>query len=355
MKTFYTILLILCCELVYAQDPLFSQSYTNRMYLNPAFVGNDNGYRGTIGHREQWIAVPSRFSTTAIGIEGSMPFLGAGAGLLLTRNTEGAGFLSTTGAGVQFSKVIGLKDWPDEKLFLYFGGSASIFYKSINWNKLVFGDQLDAVQGNVRPTLANAPSAENKYYPDFDFGTLLKYRRKLLSHTFGIAAHHLARPDDSFYGSNEQNLPRKYTVHYIINFPASLVFPSASPDLYLGPGFIYQKQKTFQNLMFGSKISYHKLFSGLWYRSKHVSLNSKKMDGLIILAGTKLHLSPDWYLNFAYSYDLTLSGLNDRTAGSHEISLVVEYSAIASRAHKKYKNCRDFNTPGERSMPVFDW
>lgn len=337
-------------ELAYAQDPLFSQFYTNRLYLNPAFAGADNGARIGINYREQWPSIPGRFPTMALGTDFGIAQVGAGAGIQLLRNVEGEGKLTTNQAQIFASKVLGLYDTPKEKLYLYLGLSAGVISKRINWEELVFSDQLDPVLGITQTGSTIEPTSPSRTFADFGTGTILRYKKNHYFHTLGLSVAHLSTPDESIMGSG-QKLPRKYTVHYQGDYP--LKYSDRFHSVFISPGVIYEHQNIFNTLTFGAFLSHGPIFGGLWYRSRHVSFKQDKLDGMIISLGYKSKLSNDWTYEVGYSYDMTLSGLSSNTGGSHEISVIFEFSPFHRRKFSKTKNCRDFKSPSEYSLPIF--
>jgi hypothetical protein len=64
MKTCFVLLvsfLLSCC--IHAQDPLFVQSHSNIMYLNPAFTGAYINPVINMSYRNQWPASSANFKT----------------------------------------------------------------------------------------------------------------------------------------------------------------------------------------------------------------------------------------------------------------------------------------------------
>ena len=347
---YLSFLLLVFSQIAKAQDPIFSQFYANRLYLNPAYAGADNGGRFTLNQREQWPNIPGRFSTTAVGADMGIAQIGAGTGFQYLRNVEGQGKLTTNQIELYASKVLGLYDTPDEKLYWYLGVSGGIVDKRVRWGELLFGDQLDPVLGITQGSSTIEPLAPSRTFADFGAGTMLRYKKNHYFHTLGFALAHLSSPNESIMGSG-QRLPRKYTVHYQGDYP--LKYSDRFHSVFISPGVIFQHQANFNTLNFGAFISHGPVFGGLWYRSRHVSFNSKKLDGLVINGGYKNKLSNDWTYEIAYSYDMTLSGLYSNTGGTHEISLIFEFSPFHRRKFSKTKNCRDFKSPSELSLPIF--
>ena len=51
----------------HAQDPIFTQFYSNPVYLNPAFSGTNKCPRFVMNYRNQWPSFPGAFVTTGFG------------------------------------------------------------------------------------------------------------------------------------------------------------------------------------------------------------------------------------------------------------------------------------------------
>ena len=75
----------------FSQDPSFSQFYANRIYLNPAFTGLDNGIGVAAVSRIQWVVADKGFRTYGLSVEMKRPFINSGFGLQLFQDEAGAG------------------------------------------------------------------------------------------------------------------------------------------------------------------------------------------------------------------------------------------------------------------------
>ncbi|MEM6965042.1 MAG: PorP/SprF family type IX secretion system membrane protein, partial [Bacteroidota bacterium] len=136
--------IILCCfvlTMTQAQDPSFSQFYANRIYLNPAFTGLDNGIGVSAVSRLQWIAADRGFRTYSLSAEVKRPFIKSGFGIQLLQDEQGIGDLTNTSVGLSYSYTIPLRRFNEIK----FGLQGRVSQKSVNWSQLVFSDQLDPV------------------------------------------------------------------------------------------------------------------------------------------------------------------------------------------------------------------
>ena len=86
-----------------AQDPQFSQFYSNPLYLAPSFAGAAGGSRICANVRDQWVALPSTFMTYSFSYDHYFSKFNSGFGLLAYKDAAGTGQLGTLSVGVQYS------------------------------------------------------------------------------------------------------------------------------------------------------------------------------------------------------------------------------------------------------------
>ena len=80
----------------HAQDPEFSQFYSNPLLLNPAFAGTARGPRVVMSHRNQWPAMSGAFVTQAVGYDQHFSSIQGGLGLVVMNDQAGQNTLTTT-------------------------------------------------------------------------------------------------------------------------------------------------------------------------------------------------------------------------------------------------------------------
>ncbi|MBL7917274.1 MAG: type IX secretion system membrane protein PorP/SprF, partial [Bacteroidia bacterium] len=99
-------------------------------------------------------------------------------------------------------------------------------------------------------------------------------------------------------------------------------------ESYLSPNILFQAQQKFRQLNLGLYYVKGAFVAGLWYRNS---------DAVIALIGVQNN-----NFKFGYSYDVTVSKLSGNTAGSHEISLQIQFECKPKR--KKYRtiSCPSF-------------
>src|SRR5688572_23931189 len=187
-----------------AQDPQFSQFYAAPLYLNPAFAGSTNQGRAGINYRNQWPAVDANFTTLSAFGDIYLEDYNSGIGAILTRDYVNLVGVQNISFAAQYSYdlsiIKGLSFRP--------GFEAAITNRSINFGKLVFGDQLDPNTGTISGPTAESLRGSNRFFPDISAGGLFYTSFAWL----GFAAHHLTTPNISLSGEYSE-LPRKYSVH----------------------------------------------------------------------------------------------------------------------------------------------
>lgn len=289
-------------ETASAQDPAFSQFYSNPLYLNPAFAGTNICPRVSLNYRDQWPGIGRTYVTTSASWDQHIQAIGGGLGILVSQDKAGGGNLNTTNASLLYSYRVKLNN----TFVLKAGFEASYRMIQLNWEDLTFGDMIDPQYGFIYPTnedITNNPSSVN--FPDFSAG-LLAFSENLF---FGFAAHHLTQPNQGFI--SESQLPTKITINAGGNFPLGRYKNSITT---VSPNIIYQKQQDFQQFNYGVYINRGPVVGGLWARN-----SLKNFDSFILMLG----LVQDSF-KFGYSYDITVSNLkNSNTLGAHELSFTL--------------------------------
>ncbi len=347
-KWLYKLSLILGCILllpktVTAQDPQYSQFYAAPLYLNPAFAGSTSQARFGINYRNQWPAIDANFTTISAFFDTYIEDKNSGVGVMLTRDREGILGLQSISLAAQYSYNLSLTDG----LSFRPGVQVALYQRSVNFDKLTFGDQFDPATGDViNPTSAEALGGGNKFFPDLSFGGLFYTPRAWL----GVAAHHITQPNQSLVGE-ESRLPMKISAHTGIKFHfrpgvvGSGIYARPS-ERSIAPALQYRHQGQFDQMDIGAYLTLEPLIVGMWYRG----VPFKKVNGfsnnesIVLLLGFTKKGAKD-ILNIGYSYDYTISKLGPGSGGAHEFSLVYSWSTRDPRKPPKDKliiPCPDF-------------
>lgn len=276
-----------------AQDPDFTQPQFNWSAINPAYAGSLASARAEIGTRLQWPALSGYFNTYHASYDQYFKAGGAGINYMFD---DAAGTIRTNRIDLNYS--YGFQLWKDGdgkgKVVVQPGVQLSWQHKSVNWNKLALGDQIDPRRGFVYNT-SEVPSNTSVSNIDLSAGLLLYSKRFL----FGFSVYHLTEPDEGLLGSSR--LPMRSVIH------AAGIIGNADPEsdaLSIIPSVIYMQQMNGEMALGMITAKYRGAMLGIGYRNR---------DALLFSGGYT------WKnMTLAYSYDLTISKLG-QTGGSHEV------------------------------------
>ncbi|HET6245612.1 MAG: type IX secretion system membrane protein PorP/SprF [Bacteroidetes bacterium] len=276
-----------CFTLSAQQLPLISQYVQNDFVLNPAIAGNKDYAPIRTSIRNQWAGLEGNPNSQTLSFHSAMknPKVGIGAFLF----NDKIGPISQTGISASYAYHLKLSN--ESKLS--FGLSGLLSIHQLNTNQLKF-DQ----QNNTDNVLTTGDF--KAYYPNFSFGTY--YTGK--NYYVGLSIPELIQTKISnskdyfiiqqarhYYltGGYKFKLNENYTV-----LPSFLIrYVSAAPiGIDINASF-----EAFEKFNFG--ISY------------------RKADAIVPFFGFRIK---ETYI-LCYSYDITMSGLNKHTRGSHEITL----------------------------------
>ena len=302
----FFIFLIVGFQTSVAQDVSFSQFYSNPLYLNPAFAGSVGVPRVALQYRNQWHSFDNAYTTYSAAFDMPIEKLQGGLGLYILNDAQADGIINTMQINAAYSVAVRLS----EKINFQGAIQAGFNQNSLKKERLIFADNLDANYGN------HGVSGELQYLTDpnysyLDFSTgILVYSKRLFC---GIAAHHLAEPNQSYYSGQESDskLYRKYTAHLGARLPVFL-YGHHRKKFDISPQLIVQKQGAFEQINYGLFATKYGLTAGAWFRQNY----GLRYDALILLVG---FVRKKWQLT--YSYDMTVSGLWGDSGGTSEISL----------------------------------
>ena len=301
----------------FAQDHMSSQFFNSQLYLNPALTGQFEGdLRMNLIYRNQWTNVPGTFSYLSASVDYNVPRFGGGIGLLVTHSSEGTAYLDMTNISGVYSYSVGSEDF-----VLSFGLQAGVTNRTLDYSKLVFGDQIDPTLGIVSGSSAAAGSFpyNNKFFFDSGLGT------NLAIHDFniGLALQHLNQPNESFTGTPVK-LPIRTNAHvsyrWDLNEGDNLYDDEKS---YVIPSVVFYKQSNAESYSIGMQYKHKSVNVGLWYRSGNETGPSAVVVSLIF--DLFINREGAEKLRFGVSHDAPVSGLSyGHTAGTQEGSIGYE-------------------------------
>ncbi len=300
------VFLALLGSVVAQQDPLYTQYRNNMLSVNPAYAGSREALTVALLHRSQWVGINGAPTTQTLTVHGPLvnPNLGFGASLV----HDVIGPTRTTGLYGDLSGRVKLT----ENGYLAGGIKLGINFFSSNLTTVETGTQGDAAFGqNTSSVLPNLGFGVYYYSPSFYLGVSAP---KLIQNV--LYADNL--PSGEVFEVTEKR-------HY---FAIAGVILELNPNLKFRPSVLARLVDGAPNSLdlTGSFIFADKFWIGAFYRYQE-SL------GMLV----DYNFTPQ--LKVGYSYDYTLTELQNYNSGSHEIS--VTYDFIFNDA-KKIKSPRYF-------------
>ena len=319
-----------------AQDPLFSQFYATPMVMNPAFAGTTYAPRLSATYRNQWPTHSDNgtaYATYAASYEQFIPTVNSGIGIMVLTDAAGEGLLKTTNFSANYAYRIAFNDDFNVRL----GINAGFKQSNINWDKLVFLDQLNPITGAVdpfgNPNISNEQRPQDLTTTVFDVGAgILAYTSKFYG---GISLQHLTTPDEGFYKTNQSlldGLPLRTSIHAGAEFIVK-EGNKRTPSSFVSPNILFAKQGDQGQINAGAYYNHGIVFAGGWFRYAFTNA-----DAMIAMVGVQYDI-----LKIGYSYDFTLGSSVSSSGGAHEISLVLNFDnseAVRSkRRAERYNDC----------------
>ena len=318
-----------------AQDIHFSQYYASPATLNPATTGFFNGdFRVALNYRSQWMPIPTLnamatyntyqasfdYSLLRDRLDGNV----LGIGGMFYADEAGDGSLTTQSAMISLAYHQKVDRFGRSRIGI--GMQGGFVNKRIFQNDLLFEQQFDNLLNTFNPFLPNGEEAnfqdQSIFYGDFNIGAMWSSRpTDKIAYAFGVTVNHVARPGESFLGSDNE-IDHRYVVHGSAEFRTNESFK-------ITPTFLYMLQSQFQQFNLGSGFEYKfaEEFSGhigAWTRIAG-GIDGFRPDAVILAIGGETYNT-----RLGISYDLNVSDLRAATNsnGALEVSLIYIHNKV---------------------------
>ncbi|MEQ1744360.1 MAG: PorP/SprF family type IX secretion system membrane protein [Saprospiraceae bacterium] len=230
-----------------AQDPHISQFFANRLYLNPAFAGIDDGLLVNATARNQWYAANKGYSFYTLSAEWQEPCWRSGFGLMLTHAREGLAPLVSSSGALTYR-------YGDYEKGFNVALQCSFNQKYLDWSRFTFSDELDPVFGDIYGS-AVADGEATATFLGIAAGLLYRWDSRVKTRGgmkfqtrwhLGLAAHHLASlfgegPDASFLPYDTEEVPPRLTLHGGVIIPLTFL-KGVNNSLLISPNFRLESQ-----------------------------------------------------------------------------------------------------------------
>jgi len=326
-----------------AQDISYSQFDLNTMYTNPAFSSFEEDNRILSIFRNQWNGIAENFNSNYIEFGFSISDLkkrrisngqlSASAGLFLNQDIYNNVF-KTYEIGIV---PVTIHSQISRNYFLSTGISNTIRINSLDWNSLVFTDQINDFNNQIGVSNVQLPDNFNQTtWVDPSIGIILTRHSNLLNQAantsfVGFSWHHFVPPIKSFYNNQNEisTIPQKIIIHgqYLSQF--RLLSSNSLKFWKLSYQHIQQGSRAVVNDDIGLSLTMQnklQLELGCFYSIGRQTIGGKQVrlmsESIIPMLRIRMQIGRNLGMELSYSYDFNVSKLNNtNTIATNEISL----------------------------------
>ena len=179
MKKLLLISFLLISTLLKGQDISFSQFDLNMLYMNPALAGFEQDLRILTARRNQWVGIVEKFNSNIIEFNLSKNLKKRRISGGEINWTGGIYFIEDRANKVFKSYNIGIVPWTfhfqlPKNMYISMGLQNTLRFNSLDWNQLVFSDQINDYNDNVIPSNVELPAIySQKSFLDPSFGFII--------------------------------------------------------------------------------------------------------------------------------------------------------------------------------------
>lgn len=326
-----------------AQDISYSQFDLNTMYTNPAFSSFEEDNRILSIFRNQWNGFAENFNSNYIEFGFSISDLkkrrisngqlSASAGLFLNQDIYNNVF-KTYEIGIV---PVTIHSQLSRNYFLSTGISNTIRINSLDWNSLVFTDQINDFNNQIGVSNVQLPENFNQTtWVDPSIGIILTRHSNLLNQAantsfVGFSWHHFVPPIKSFYNNQNEisTIPQKIIIHgqYLSQF--RLLSSNSLKFWKLSYQHIQQGSRAVVNDDIGLSLTMQnklQLELGCFYSIGRQTIGGEQVrlmsESIIPMLRIRMQIGRNLGMELSYSYDFNVSKLNNtNTIATNEISL----------------------------------
>ena len=326
-----------------AQDISYSQFDLNTMYTNPAFSSFEEDNRILSIFRNQWNGITENFNSNYIEFGFSISDLkkrrisngqlSASAGLFLNQDIYNNVF-KTYEIGIV---PVTIHSQLSRNYFLSTGISNTIRINSLDWNSLVFTDQINDFNNQIGVSNVQLPDNFNQTtWVDPSIGIILTRHSNMLNQAantsfVGFSWHHFVPPIKSFYNNQNEisTIPQKIIIHgqYLSQF--RLLSSNSLKFWKISYQHIQQGSRAVVNDDIGLSLTMQnklQLELGCFYSIGRQTIGSEQVrlmsESIIPMLRIRMQIGRNLGMELSYSYDFNVSKLNNtNTVATNEISL----------------------------------
>lgn len=336
MRTICLSLFYICSlHFTTAQDPHFTQYYSNALYLNPATSGTYSGtFRVSTIYRDQYFQP----------LEESYKTFAASGDVKLDIRDKRSGLKDVVSMGLTFlTDRVRVFDVNTNQLLLTLayhkaldkrykqtlgiGFQGGLLQRAVNYENLTFHDQFNAIDGYTNATGEFLPP-NNVTVPDLSLGVYYSASptKKLNLHA-GVAYQHFNRPNVSFYNDpvilNNDVIKNSAYPHRITFHAGAQIFTSYRLDFSPRLAFFSQAGKqTIQasgifRIKFAERTGQY-FHIGPLFRMVN-SVNGSQLESMAAMVGIERN---NFIIGLSYDWGLQATLRDNRNFSTLEVSLL---------------------------------
>ena len=325
MKKIIFALILLFTQIVFAQDPIFTQSFSIPETLNTGFTGALENPKAGIIHRTQWAGLNFSINTQFAFFDTWIDTYNTGIGISVLNHQETTTRYNFTQINFNYAYALQLSD----KWYFRPSISAGLGNKDLGFQDLLLEDQID-ISNNIISTTSIDPMLLNQSIFFFDFSASLLFNTERT--WIGATVKHINKPDISltYQGNNTLNL--------FISTHAAIEFPLSNYNINNSVYFLsnYMQQGSYSRLDIGTQYVYDNFSIGVL-----AATNPLKSDANShFLTSINPFIAMKWEgFKFSYSYDFNLSEIG-KTGGIYEMLITYDFSSTGSGNSGRYRGRR---------------
>jgi type IX secretion system PorP/SprF family membrane protein len=299
-KLYVTIFFNIWLSWAYAQQAAQYSLYMLNPYgINPAAAGLENTLIATGGFRSQWGGIEGKPVTQYLNVVLPLSIVSSGVGISI--HNESIGARKGLAAKASYNYMVRMGNG-----LLSFGAAGGILQGALDGTKLrtPSGSYEQGAAIDHKDKLLTAVSL-NGTVPTFDAGVYYKSEK----FDVGLSASNITEAKLQLTGQRNLNVLLKRNYFAIIQTHFNVL-----SNVVLYPSVLVKSDVIQTQVDFSTFLQYNdNIFLGASFRG----YSKNTQDALAVFGGVKL--SPK--MKLAYSYDITLSGLNTIAQATHEIVL----------------------------------
>ena len=289
------LLFVLCLKADAQFDPAFTQYMNNEMFINPGYTGTRRVLAATLVYRNQWVGIKGSPKTQTFSMHTpTRKRCGIGASIM----NESIGISRLTRFNVNYAYRIKTS----AKAQLSFGLQGGLIQFHQNYNELNLINPID----NLFPI-----DLPNAIAPSAGFGMFYYTNRFYV----GFSIPRMIKNTITASGVRNSALPQDW--HYYLT---SAIVLDVSENIKLKPSVMI---KEVAGAPVQAEVAMHTLLGNVFW------LGVSYRTGDAVSAITGFQLSPQ--LRIFYTYDYTLTELQNYSTGSHEIVISYDFAYKKNR------------------------